>query len=35
MQQKMPKELEAEQHIAQQSVGHKRNKKGNQKVPGI
>jgi hypothetical protein len=27
--------LEAEQHIAQLSVGHIRNKEGNQKVPGI
>jgi hypothetical protein len=28
-------QLEAEQHIAQQSVGQRRNKRGNQKVPGI
>jgi hypothetical protein len=28
------KQLEAEQHIAQWSVGHRRNKRGNQKIPG-
>jgi hypothetical protein len=33
-QQKICKLLEAEQHIAQQSVGHRRNKRGNQKLPG-
>jgi hypothetical protein len=29
------KQLEAEQQTAQQSVSHRRNKGGNQKVPGI
>jgi hypothetical protein len=29
------KQLEAKQHMAQQSVGHRTNKRGNQKVPGI
>jgi hypothetical protein len=27
--------IRAEQHIAQQPVGYGRNKRGNQKVPGI
>jgi hypothetical protein len=34
-QQKILEKLEAEQHISQWSVGHRRNKGGNQKVPGI
>jgi hypothetical protein len=34
-QQKICKQLEVEQHIAQWSVGHRRNKGGNQKVPGV
>jgi hypothetical protein len=32
---KIYKQLEAEQHIAQESVGHRRNKVENQKIPGI
>jgi hypothetical protein len=31
----MLKQLEGVHHIAQWSVGHKRNERGNQKVPGI
>jgi hypothetical protein len=34
-QQKIHKQLEAEQYIDQQTVGHRRNKGRNQKVPGI
>jgi hypothetical protein len=34
-QQKMLKQLEAEEHIAEQSVGLRRNKGENQKVAGI
>jgi hypothetical protein len=34
-QEKIHKQLKVEQHIAQRQVGHRRNKQGNQKVPGI